>query len=73
MAHTPDRSAKTGAPSSRRFYRLQSGHPGELGRLVAEHRLEDEAFDVALDLTVNLARKAYKLYAISNEHLNDRP
>ena len=33
-----------------------------LGRLVAEHRLdEDEAFDVALDLTVNLVRKAYKL------------
>jgi glucuronate isomerase len=33
-----------------------------LGRLVAEHRLdEDEAFEVALDLTVNLVRKAYKL------------
>ena len=33
-----------------------------LGRLVAEHRLdEDEAFDVAQDLTVNLVRKAYKL------------
>ncbi|NYF80517.1 glucuronate isomerase [Granulicella arctica] len=33
-----------------------------LGRLVAEHRLdEDEAFEVVLDLTVNLVRKAYKL------------
>jgi len=33
-----------------------------LGRLVAEHRLEeDEAFEVARDLTVNLVRKAYKL------------
>ena len=33
-----------------------------LGRLVAEHRLdEDEAFEVALDLTVNLVKKAYKL------------
>jgi glucuronate isomerase len=33
-----------------------------LGRLVAEHSLdEDEAFEVALDLTVNLVRKAYKL------------
>jgi len=33
-----------------------------LGRLVAEHRLdEDEAFEVAQDLTVNLVRKAYKL------------
>ncbi|MEO6805651.1 MAG: glucuronate isomerase [Edaphobacter sp.] len=33
-----------------------------LGRLVAEHRLdEDEAFEVALDLTVSLVRKAYKL------------
>lgn len=33
-----------------------------LARLVAEHRLdEDEAFEVAKDLTVNLVRKAYKL------------
>jgi len=33
-----------------------------LGRLVAEGRLdEDEAFEVAKDLTVNLAKKAYKL------------
>jgi len=33
-----------------------------LARLVAEHRLdEDEAFEVARDLTVNLVRKAYKL------------
>ena len=33
-----------------------------LGRLVAEHRLdEQEAFEVAQDLTVNLARKAYRL------------
>ncbi len=33
-----------------------------LGRLVAEGRLdEDEAFQVAEDLTVNLVRKAYKL------------
>jgi glucuronate isomerase len=33
-----------------------------LGRLVAEHRLdEDEAFEVVKDLTVNLVRKAYKL------------
>ena len=33
-----------------------------LGRLVAEHRLdEDEAIEVAQDLTVNLAKKAYKL------------
>ena len=33
-----------------------------LGRLVAEHRLdEDEAFQVAQELTVNLVRKAYKL------------
>ena len=33
-----------------------------LGRLVAEHRLdEDEAFEVVLDLTVNLVKKAYKL------------
>jgi len=33
-----------------------------LGRLVAEERLdEDEAFEVAKDLTVNLVRKAYKL------------
>jgi glucuronate isomerase len=33
-----------------------------LSRLVAEHRLdEDEAFEVARDLTVNLVRKAYKL------------
>jgi len=33
-----------------------------LGRLVAEHRLdEDEAFEVVKDLTVGLVRKAYKL------------
>jgi len=33
-----------------------------LGRLVAEHRLdEDEAFELAQDLTVNLVKKAYKL------------
>jgi glucuronate isomerase len=33
-----------------------------LGRLVAEHRLdEEEAFEVVRDLTVNLVRKAYKL------------
>ena len=33
-----------------------------LGRLVAEHRLdEDEAIELAQDLTVNLVRKAYKL------------
>jgi glucuronate isomerase len=33
-----------------------------LARLVAEHRLEeDEAFDVARDLTYNLVRDAYKL------------
>jgi glucuronate isomerase len=33
-----------------------------LGRLVAEHRIdEDEAFEVAQDLTVRLVRKAYKL------------
>ncbi len=33
-----------------------------LGRLVAEHRLdEDEAFEVVQDLTVGLVRKAYKL------------
>jgi glucuronate isomerase len=33
-----------------------------LGRLVAEHRLdEDEALEVVKDLTVNLVRKAYKL------------
>jgi glucuronate isomerase len=33
-----------------------------LGRLVAEHRLdEDEALELAHDLTVNLVKKAYKL------------
>ncbi|QNI35636.1 glucuronate isomerase [Edaphobacter albus] len=33
-----------------------------LGRLVAEHRLEEaEAHEVVLDLTVNLVKKAYKL------------
>jgi glucuronate isomerase len=33
-----------------------------LGRLVTEHRLdEDEAFEVVKDLTVNLVKKAYKL------------
>jgi glucuronate isomerase len=33
-----------------------------LGRLVAEHRLdENEAFEVIQDLTVNLVKKAYKL------------
>ena len=33
-----------------------------LARLVAEHRLdEEEAFELAQDLTVNLVRKAYKL------------
>ncbi|SNS82939.1 glucuronate isomerase [Granulicella rosea] len=33
-----------------------------LGRLVAEHRLdEDEAFELIQDLTVNLVRKAYRL------------
>ncbi len=33
-----------------------------LGRLVAEHRLDEaEAFDLIEDLTVNLVRKAYKL------------
>ncbi|MBS1823058.1 MAG: glucuronate isomerase [Acidobacteria bacterium] len=33
-----------------------------LGRLVTEHRLdEDEAFEVIKDLTVNLVKKAYKL------------
>jgi glucuronate isomerase len=33
-----------------------------LGRMVAEHRLdEEEAFEVVQDLTVNLVRKAYKL------------
>ncbi len=35
---------------------------GFLARLVAEHRLgEDEAFEVARDLTYNLVRQAYKL------------
>ena len=35
---------------------------GYLARLVAEHRLdEDEAQELAVDLTYNLARKAYKL------------
>ncbi|MFZ0661892.1 MAG: glucuronate isomerase [Acidobacteriaceae bacterium] len=35
---------------------------GYLARLVAEHRLdEDEALEVARDLTYNLVRKAYKL------------
>jgi glucuronate isomerase len=33
-----------------------------LGKLVAEGRLdEDEAFELARDLTVNLVKKAYKL------------
>jgi glucuronate isomerase len=33
-----------------------------LGRLVAEHRLdEDEAFELAQELTVGLVRKAYRL------------
>ena len=33
-----------------------------LARLVAEHRLdEDEAFELAHDLTYNLVRKAYRL------------
>jgi len=33
-----------------------------LGRLVAEHRIdEEEAFELILDLTVNLVKKAYKL------------
>jgi glucuronate isomerase len=33
-----------------------------LGRLVAQHRLdEDEAFELVLDLTVSLVKKAYKL------------
>ncbi|MEK6398249.1 MAG: glucuronate isomerase, partial [Terriglobus sp.] len=33
-----------------------------LARLVAEHRIEeDEAFELATDLTVNLAKKAYRL------------
>ena len=33
-----------------------------LARLVAEHRMdEDEAFEVIEDLTVNLARKTYRL------------
>jgi glucuronate isomerase len=33
-----------------------------LGRLVAEHRLEeDEAVELAMDLTVNLVKRAYKL------------
>ncbi|QNI35209.1 glucuronate isomerase [Alloacidobacterium dinghuense] len=33
-----------------------------LARLVAEHRIdEDEAFDLAQDLTINLVRKAYRL------------
>ena len=33
-----------------------------LGRLVAEHRLdEDEAFELAKELTVGLVRKAYKV------------
>jgi glucuronate isomerase len=33
-----------------------------LGRLVAEHRIdEDEAFELATDLTVNLVRKAYRV------------
>jgi len=33
-----------------------------LARLVAEHRLdEEEALELILDLTVNLAKKAYKL------------
>jgi glucuronate isomerase len=33
-----------------------------LGKMVAEHRLdEDEAFELALDLTVGLVKKAYKL------------
>ena len=35
---------------------------GFLGRLVVEHRLdEEEAQELAVDLTYNLARKAYKL------------
>ena len=35
---------------------------GFLARLVAEHRLpEDEAEEVAADLSYNLAKKAYKL------------
>ena len=33
-----------------------------LARLVAEHRIdEDEAFDLAQELTCNLVRKAYRL------------
>jgi glucuronate isomerase len=33
-----------------------------LARLVAEHRMdEEEAFELAQDLTVNLVRKAYRL------------
>jgi glucuronate isomerase len=35
---------------------------GFLARLVAEHRMnEDEAAELAIDLTYNLAKKAYKL------------
>jgi glucuronate isomerase len=35
---------------------------GFLAKLVAEHRLdEDEALELAYELTVGLARKAYKL------------
>jgi glucuronate isomerase len=35
---------------------------GFLAKLVAEQRLdEDEAFELARDLTYNLVRKAYKL------------
>ena len=38
-----------------------------LARLVAEGRLgEDEAFEVMMDLTVNLVRKAYKLQGDGN-------
>jgi glucuronate isomerase len=33
-----------------------------LGRLVAEHRLDEaEAFELVKDLTVNLVKKAYRL------------
>jgi len=41
---------------------------GFLARLVAEHRMdEDEATEVALDLTYNLPKRAYKLDKVTAE------
>ena len=65
-----DRQPQTGAVGARREERLENARHdvarridcGFLAQLVAEHRMEEwEAAELAVDLSYNLAKAAYKL------------